>query len=55
MSTPDEQQKEQPDELALEPETIKDLDVGDEHADELRGGCSFTRVAGVSKGPAASK
>ena len=45
MSTPDEQQTRRPDELELEPETIKDLDVGDELAGELRGGCSWTHAS----------
>jgi hypothetical protein len=43
MSTPDGQQNEKPDELELEPETIKDLDVSDVLADDVRGGsCAGT-------------
>ena len=38
MSTPDEQQKVRPDDLELEPETIKDLDVEERSGDEVRGG-----------------
>lgn len=37
MSDPNEQQRE-PDELELEKETVKDLDVDDEGADDVRGG-----------------
>ena len=39
MSDPKEQQRE-PDELELESETIRDLDVEDEESGQIRGGCS---------------
>ena len=44
MSTPDEQQTRRPDELALEPETIKDLDVGEQDAENIHGGHSVSHL-----------
>jgi hypothetical protein len=40
MTDPKEQQREQdePDELELEPETVKDLDADAEDAEDVRGG-----------------
>ena len=40
MSDPEEQQQ-QSDDLDLEAETVKDLDVSEEQAGELRGGNSY--------------
>ena len=43
MSNPKEQQQARhEDELDLEPETVKDLDVEENDAGQIRGGCSFT-------------
>ena len=40
MGTPEEPRQAETDDLVLEAETVKDLDVGDEAADQLRGGFS---------------
>lgn len=44
MSHPNEKKnkKSEDDELELEPEMVKDLDVSDEMVGQIRGGCSFT-------------
>ena len=46
MSTPDEQQTRRPDELELElePEAIKDLDVGEQDAENIHGGHSVSHL-----------
>jgi len=41
VSDPKEEQRE-PDELELESETIKDLDVDENESEQIRGGCSGT-------------
>ncbi len=44
MSDPEEQRE--PDELELEPETVKDLDVEEKSAEEIRGGHSTISTLG---------
>ena len=48
MSDPKEQRQEkgQEDELELEPETVKDLDVEEKSAEEIRGGHSTISTLG---------
>ena len=47
-----EQEKEQhePDEFELQPETITDLEVREDDADEIRGGCKTTMACGITGG-----
>jgi hypothetical protein len=44
MSDPNENNNRTPedDDLELEPEVVKDLDVGDDEVGQIRGGCSWT-------------
>jgi hypothetical protein len=48
MGDPREQQREL-DEIELEPETIKDLDVDDEEPGQIRGGCSTSGTLSLNK------
>lgn len=51
MSDPNEKndKKAERDDLELQPEMVKDLDVDDGHTDQIRGGCSGSGT--VSGGP----
>jgi hypothetical protein len=44
MSDPNETKNRKPedDDLELEPEVVKDLDVSDDKVGQIHGGCSFT-------------
>jgi hypothetical protein len=48
MSDPNEKKSRKPedDDLKLEPEVVKDLDVSDDKVGQIRGGCSFTPFNG---------
>ena len=48
MSDPKEQKRE-PDELELESETIKDLDVDENESGQIRGGCSGSGTFSLNK------
>ena len=48
MSDPKEQQRES-DELELESETIKDLDVDENESGQIRGGCSGSGTVSFNK------
>jgi hypothetical protein len=55
MSDPNEQQQRQePDELELEPEMVKDLDVDEDDAGQIRGGCSGSGTISVNRNTWAS-
>ena len=49
MSDPKDEQREA-DELELEAETVADLEVEEQDADEVRGGCKTTFPCGMSGG-----
>ena len=48
MSDPKQEQQRTPDELDLEPETVKDLDVDDTDAENVIGGSHSTLMASTA-------
>jgi hypothetical protein len=49
MSDPKEPQRQEPDDLELEPELVKDLDVDELDAGQIRGGCSGSGTISANK------